>query len=74
MWYVVHTPAILSGLFLAEMSIDRLIAVRYPLKAVTLCTRERAKKICLITGVLIVIAELHFFLSFKYFEDPHTGK
>ena len=63
----------LSGLFLSGMSIDRLIAVRFPLAAARLCTTRRAKVTVLISTVPIVIANANAFFAFHYTEDPDTG-
>jgi hypothetical protein len=73
----------LSGLFLAAMSIDRLLAVRFPMAAVRLCTTKRAKitvvttKRAKITVVVITIPivaiNLHTFFVMEYIEDLEAG-
>jgi hypothetical protein len=62
-----------SGLFLAAMSIDRLIAVRFPLAAARVCTTKRAKLTVILTAILIMIFNINVFFVFDYFEDKNTG-
>jgi predicted secreted protein len=73
-WYVTYTCAILSGLYLAEMSTDRLIAVRFPMAAPRLCTTSRAHKTVIITTILIAALDLNIFFTYQYIRDPETGK
>ncbi|KAL8606914.1 hypothetical protein ACOMHN_048710 [Nucella lapillus] len=59
----------MSSWILTVMTIDRFIAIRYPLKSATICTRRNA---CLtLSGIAILCAakNFHFFLSFE-----HTDK
>jgi hypothetical protein len=51
-----------------EMSIDRLIAVRYPMEARTKCTVNRALKVIAASAVFVAGANLHIFFVF------HKGK
>jgi hypothetical protein len=64
----------LSGLFLAEMSLDRLLAVTFPMKVSSLCTTARAKVIVLVTSAIILVANIHLFYVMKYVFDRNTGK
>ncbi|XP_064621121.1 uncharacterized protein LOC135483979 [Lineus longissimus] len=72
-WYITYTCAILSGLYLAEMSTDRLIAVRFPMAAPRLCTTSRAHKTVIITTILIAALDLNIFFTYQYIRDPVTG-
>jgi hypothetical protein len=56
------------------MSIDRLIAVRFPLAAPRLCTTKRAKVTVVIITLLITPLNVHMLYTFKYFEDAEAGK
>jgi hypothetical protein len=73
-WYMGNVTAMLSGLYLAEMSIDRLIAVRFPMSAPRLCTTSRAMKTVVITAVLVIIFNLQVPFVHVYVNDPSTGK
>jgi hypothetical protein len=64
----------LSGMFLAEMSLDRMFAVRFPMKAASLCSTTRAKVTVAITTLLIVPLNLHLFFVLKYVRDPALSK
>jgi hypothetical protein len=66
--------AMLSGFFLVEMSIDRLIAVRFPMSAPRFCTRSRAIKTVIVTTVLVVIFNLQLPFVLDYVKDSVTGK
>jgi hypothetical protein len=63
----------ISGLFLAGMSVDRLIAVRFPMAAARLCTTKRAKVTVISTTVSIGIVNIQRFYVFEYMEDLETG-
>ncbi|XP_064620959.1 growth hormone secretagogue receptor type 1-like [Lineus longissimus] len=71
--YFMYTSSMLSGLFLAEMSIDRLIAVRVPMAASRLCTTKRAKVTVIISSLIIGTANLHVLYIYRYIRDPETG-
>jgi hypothetical protein len=71
---MVFNCGMLSGLFLAEMSVDRLIAVRFPLAAPSICTTSRAKKTVVISAVTITVLNLHIFFVYNYVKDPNTGE
>jgi hypothetical protein len=64
----------LSGLFLAAMSVDRLIAVRFPMKAPTLCTAGKAKKTVFAFSLLITTLNLHIFYVLHYIVDRELGR
>jgi hypothetical protein len=71
--YMVSISGMSSGLFLAAMSIDRLIAVRFPLAAARLCTAKRAKLTVILIPIFIMIFNINIFFVFDYFEDKKTG-
>jgi hypothetical protein len=73
-WFWSYATAMLSGLFLAEMSIDRLIAVRFPMSAPRLCTTSRAKKIVAVTTVVFTVLNLNTFFTHEYVKNKETGK
>jgi hypothetical protein len=62
-----------SGVFLAMMSCDRLIAVRFPLAARHLCSVERTKRIVGISFVIIAGLNLNAFFTYRYIMDTKTG-
>jgi hypothetical protein len=64
----------LSGLFLAAMSIDRLLAVRFPMAATRLCTTKRAKITVTLITIPIVAINVHTFFVFEYIEDIKAGE
>jgi hypothetical protein len=68
-----NTTSILSGLFLAGMSVDRLIAVRFPMDAQRLCTTSRARTTILVLSVLISVLNGHIFFVMQYFKDKELG-
>jgi hypothetical protein len=63
----------LSGLFLAAMSIDRLLAVRFPMAATRLCTTKRAKITVVFITIPIVAINVHNFFIYEYIEDIKAG-
>jgi hypothetical protein len=63
----------LSGFYLTAMSVDRLLAVRYPMAAPTMCTVSRAKKVVYIGTCLIVPANLNLLFTLHYVKDSATG-
>ncbi|XP_064619614.1 uncharacterized protein LOC135483044 [Lineus longissimus] len=72
MWYGADGFAVVSGLFLAEMSVDRAIAVTYPMKAATICTAKRAVKVTITTCVLEMTFMIQTFFVLTL-PDPPTG-
>ncbi|XP_064650033.1 uncharacterized protein LOC135501714 [Lineus longissimus] len=64
-WYSAYTFGPISGLCLALMSIDRVIAVRFPLRAARLCTTGRAKRAVVISYTAIMTVNLHIFVVYK---------
>jgi hypothetical protein len=73
-WYIVYLFAILSGLFLAEMSLDRLIAIRFPATAVKYCTTSRAWKTVLVTSILIALLNANLFYTYRYHKEEVLGE
>jgi hypothetical protein len=55
------------------MSIDRLIAVMFPMDATRLCTTRRAKIVVIILSFLIVPLNIHIFYMIHYFRDDNLG-
>ena len=72
--YVLYTSSMLSGLFLASMSIDRLLAVKYPMDAQRLCTASRARKTVLALTGFISAANIHLFFAINYIKDKELGR
>jgi hypothetical protein len=68
-WYVGYTAAILSGFYLMEMSMDRLIAVRFPMSAKVRCTTTKATRAIIITLVVVAVVNVHILLTFTYDKD-----
>jgi hypothetical protein len=66
--------AILSGFYLAEMTIDRLIVVRFPMAAPRFCTTQRAVRTIVATFALILSLNLYVLFTFKYVHNEETGK
>ncbi|XP_064631722.1 thyrotropin-releasing hormone receptor-like [Lineus longissimus] len=71
MWYGADGFAVCSGLFLAEMSVDRAIAVIYPMRAATICTASRAVKITITTGVLELLVHTQTFFVLDVPNPPN---
>jgi hypothetical protein len=72
--YIIFTGGTISGLYLSAMSIDRLIAVRFPMAAIQLCTTKRAKVTVLLITFPIALIYVHIFFIFKYVEDLQSGE
>jgi hypothetical protein len=72
--FFTYAMAMLSGLFLAEMSIDRLLVVRFPLSAPRLCTVSRTRKLVIVTTVVFALLNLNTFFTHEYASDSDTGK
>jgi hypothetical protein len=72
MKYSANAFGISSGLFLAEMSVDRAIAVTYPMKAGSLCTASRATKVTAVTFAVTIITNVQAFFIYKV-PDPPNG-
>jgi hypothetical protein len=56
------------------MSVDRLLAVRFPLTSQRLCTSSRAKKAIVVATIVIAIINIHIFFAYKYIMDAATGR
>jgi hypothetical protein len=74
MWYQAYAFAVLSGFYLAEMTVDRLIVVRFPMAAPRLCTTRRACVTITVTFILICGLHLYIFFTFRYVQNEETGK
>jgi hypothetical protein len=74
MWYIGFSFAILSGFYLAEMTIDRLIVVRFPMAAPRFCTTRRAVITIVVTSVAVVSLNYYVLIYFKYVHSEETGK
>ncbi|XP_064642449.1 uncharacterized protein LOC135496833 [Lineus longissimus] len=72
-WFITATTSMMSGLFLAEMSLDRLIAVRFPMSAARLCNKSRTRKIIAITTILVTLFNLNTFVTHKHARNRETG-
>ncbi|XP_064627862.1 G-protein coupled receptor 183-like [Lineus longissimus] len=72
-WYLEYSFAISSGFFLMEMSVDRLIVVRFPMAAGRICTTARAKVTVFMTLVLIFGLNSNVLFVYKYNFDESTG-
>jgi hypothetical protein len=64
----------LSGFYLTAMSIDRLLAVRFPMASSRMCTPGRAKRVISIGTFLIAVANLNLIFTLHYVKDPATGR
>ncbi|XP_064642970.1 probable G-protein coupled receptor B0563.6 [Lineus longissimus] len=68
-WYWSYTAGMSSGLYLAYMSLDRAIAVTFPLKAKTFCTTSRAKKAVSMTFFIPAILNVNMFFTYQVDKD-----
>ncbi|XP_064622610.1 cysteinyl leukotriene receptor 1-like [Lineus longissimus] len=71
--YTMTTFGTQSGFFQAAMSVDRLIAVRWPMAAPRLCSTPRAKKIVITTFLATAVFNIKDFFTVKYVLDQATG-
>ncbi|XP_064632599.1 uncharacterized protein LOC135490944 [Lineus longissimus] len=71
--YLILALGMLSGLCLAAMSVDRLLAIRFPLAAAGLCTTKRAKITVVLITVPIAAINVHTFFVYDYIEDLEAG-
>jgi hypothetical protein len=65
MWYQGYAFGILSGFYLAEMTVDRLIIVRFPMSAPRLCASRRARVTMAVTFCLICGLNVYIFFTYK---------
>jgi hypothetical protein len=72
-WYVGYTAGILSGFYLMWMSMDRLMAVRFPMSAKTKCTTTKAMRAIIISLVVVAVLNVHILLTYEYQGDEETG-
>jgi hypothetical protein len=70
---LIVTCGMLSGLYLSAMSVDRLIAVRFPMAAPGLCNPSRAKKVVAIGSLIVIGANMNLPYTLKYVKHPETG-
>ena len=73
MWWASRTAAMSSGLYLSLMSMDRALAVTYPLKAKSVCMAARARKAVAVVWLLPACLNLNLFVSYQYAVDATTG-
>ncbi|XP_064631360.1 cysteinyl leukotriene receptor 1-like [Lineus longissimus] len=66
-YYFGYSMSILSGFFLAMMSIDRLIVVRVPLLAKQRCTTSNAWRAVAVSTVAVMVINTHIFVAYKEF-------
>ena len=59
----------LSAWLIVVVSADRFVAVWMPLKALTMCTARRARFVCAVVTVIIVLANLHVFSTIHLIHD-----
>jgi len=59
----------LSAWLIVVVSADRFVAVWMPLKALTLCTPQRARLLCLAVTSIMVVANLHVFWTIHLIQD-----
>jgi hypothetical protein len=71
---MVLISATLSGFYLTAMSVDRAIAVRFPMAAPGLCTTGRAKKVVSIGTVILTSANCNLFYTMRYVKDGDACK
>ncbi|XP_064629378.1 mu-type opioid receptor-like [Lineus longissimus] len=74
MWYQSYSFGILSGFYLAEMTIDRLIAVKFPMAARRLCTTRRAFVTIVVTFIVIGGLNLYIYFTYRYVQDNETDE
>ncbi|XP_064637214.1 delta-type opioid receptor-like [Lineus longissimus] len=74
MWYEGHTFGMLSGFFLTEMTIDRLIVVRNPMAARRLCTTRRACVTIVVTFIVICGVQVYIFFAYKHEPSDPKGE
>jgi hypothetical protein len=64
----------ISGFYLTTMSIDRLLAVRFPMAASRICTPGRAKRVIAIGTFLIIGVNVNLLFTLHYVKEPATGR
>ncbi|XP_064624753.1 uncharacterized protein LOC135486113 [Lineus longissimus] len=63
--YAVFVSGTASRFSLAAMTLDRACAVLFPLKAKSICTASRAKKIVVISTIIPGMVDINIFFGFK---------
>ena len=66
LWYILVASNLSGTYIVMAMTFDRLVAVRWPLKAVTWCSMKKAK----ITSVIVTIGCFLFRSGYIFFTDP----
>ncbi|XP_064637901.1 nociceptin receptor-like [Lineus longissimus] len=74
MWYQAYSFGVLSGFFLAEMTVDRLIVVRFPMAAPRLCRTRRACMTIAVTFVLVCSFHVYMFFAYRYVRNEETAE
>ena len=64
----------LSAWLIVVVSADRFVAVWMPLKALTLCTPQRARILCVVLSSVIVVANLHVFWTIHLIQRPRLSQ
>ncbi|ELT88851.1 hypothetical protein CAPTEDRAFT_190663 [Capitella teleta] len=59
----------LSKWLLVAVSIEGLIAMKYPQKALTMCTLSKAKAVIILLTVLLVCVNVHYFWTFELLNE-----
>ncbi|XP_064630682.1 growth hormone secretagogue receptor type 1-like [Lineus longissimus] len=72
-YFVTYTCGMTSGLILAAMSIDRFIAIRYPMTAKTICTVKKAKIIVITIPMIVTGLNLSTFFCHSIMKDGTSG-
>ncbi|XP_064627969.1 growth hormone secretagogue receptor type 1-like [Lineus longissimus] len=72
-WFICYVGAMLSCLYLAEMSIDRVLAIRFPMVAMRLCSANRTRKVVAVTAVVFSLLNLNTFFTHQYVRDQEKG-
>ncbi|XP_064635040.1 uncharacterized protein LOC135492468 [Lineus longissimus] len=62
-----------SGLILAFMSVDRFIAIRFPMAAKRICTPAKAKVTIVTTAVIVITLNVSTFFVHTYTKDEASG-
>jgi hypothetical protein len=73
-YFLTYSCSMVSGLTLAEMSVDRFIAIRYPMAAQRICTTTKAKTTIIITAVVFTAVNVSAFFCHVRITDEVSGK
>ena len=73
-YFLYYFSAHFSCALICVMSIEKFLALYFPLKAKAICTVKTAKWVCLITGLIYVVFDSHFFFVVEaYTEDGYDA-